>query len=36
MKLLPPYVEALLRETEATGRALREAGLTVSLTGSAS
>ena len=29
MKLLDPYVEALLRETEATGKALRQAGLTV-------
>ena len=29
MKLLEPYVEALLREIEATGRALKEAGLAV-------
>ena len=29
MKLLPPYVEALLKEIEATGKALNQAGLTV-------
>ena len=29
MKLLEPYVDSLLKEIEATGKALREAGLTV-------